>query len=208
MRLLAATFPLTVLGSLLVTAAVAADSNPIGEPDRSTGARNPLNNVYFGEQHLHTRNSPDAFSMGTRNTTDDAYNFAKGKAIKKNTSGEMVQKKTPYDWAVVTDHAEYFGVLPQLADPNSALMKKLKDNELVKMITSGDAKKGDEAFGIIAITLTENKPDPNFNDPEIIGAAWKKHIEITNKHNEPGKFTTLIGFEWTSIPINQNLHLA
>ena len=78
-----------------------ADSQ--GEPGRSTGKSNPLNNVYFGEQHLHTADSPDAFAMGTRNTQDDAFNFCKGKAIKKSTGGYMVQKKTPYDWCAVTD---------------------------------------------------------------------------------------------------------
>ena len=72
-----------------------ADSR--GEPGRDSTGVNPLKNVYFGEQHLHTQDSPDAYSMGTRNTVEDAYAFAKGKAIKKNTSGEMVQKRTPYD---------------------------------------------------------------------------------------------------------------
>jgi hypothetical protein len=200
--------PLAILAMALLASqsgsSLGADS--AGEPGRSSGKPNPLNNVYFGEQHLHTQNSPDAFAMGTRNTTDDAYNFARGKAVKKNTSGKMVQKKTPYDWAAVTDHAEYFGVFPMFSDPNSALMKKQKNNPLVKMIMSGDIKKGDEAFGKLAITLTENQPDMNFEDPEIIGSAWKKHIEVTNKHYEPGKFTTLIAFEWTSIPVNQNLH--
>jgi hypothetical protein len=56
-----------------------------------------LNNVYFGEQHLHTVNSPDACAMGTRNTPDDAYRFCKGEAVKKNTTGEIVKKGTPYD---------------------------------------------------------------------------------------------------------------
>ena len=50
---------------------------------------NPLKNVYFGEQHRHTQDSPDAFAMGTRNTIDDAYNFAKGKPIKKSTTGKF-----------------------------------------------------------------------------------------------------------------------
>ena len=196
---------LSILCSALFTAgALAADS--AGEPGRSSSKANPLNNVYFGEQHLHTVNSPDAFAMGTRNTQEDAYNFAKGKAVKKNTSGEMVQKKTPYDWVAVTDHAEYMGVFPQFLDPNSEVMKKAKDNPIVKMILSGDEKKGDEAFGKLAITLTENQPDPDFNDPDIIKSVWKKYVETANKHNEPGKFTTLIAFEWTSIPVNQNLH--
>ena len=105
----------TALPFSCVSAASAAD--PVGEPGRAADKPNPLKNVYFGEQHLHTVNSPDAFAMGTRNTPDDAYNFAKGKAIKKNTTGEMVQKKTPYDWCAVTDHAEYMGVLPNMANP-------------------------------------------------------------------------------------------
>jgi len=203
--LVAESISLFLLCSMLVVSGTWA-KDPVGEPGRSAGKKNPLNNVYFGEQHLHTQNSPDAFAMGTRNTPDDAYNFAKGKAVKKNTSGKMVQKKTPYDWCAVTDHAEYFGVFPQFSDPNSALMKKLKDNPMVKMIMSGDAKKGDEAFCKLAVTLTTNKPDPNFDDPEIIKSAWQKHIDVTNRHYEPGKFTTLIALEWTSIPNNQNLH--
>jgi len=190
--------------ALFAASALAGDS--IGEPGRSFSKKNPLNNVYFGEQHLHTLNSPDAYSMGTRNTQEDAYNYARGKAVKKNTSGKMVQKKTPYDWVAVTDHAEYMGVFPQFSDPNSDIMKKAKDNPIVKMINSGDEKKGDEAFGKLAVTLTENQPDPVFNDPKIIKSVWDKYVETANKYYEPGKFTTLIAFEWTSIPVNQNLH--
>lgn len=190
--------------ALSSASAWAADS--IGEPGRSSGKANPLKNVYFGEQHLHTVNSPDAFAMGTRNTPDEAYRFAKGEAIKKNTSGEMVQKNTPYDWAAVTDHAEYMGVFPQMLDPKSDLMVKGKDNSIVQKILSGDPQKGQEAFAELAVSLTENNPVPLFNDPAITSATWQDQIATANKHYEPGKFTTLIAFEWTSIPVNQNLH--
>jgi len=192
--------------ALVAFSAGALAQSPIGEPGRSSKDPNPLKNVYFGEQHLHTQNSPDAYSMGTRNTADDAYNFAKGKPVKKNTSGDTVQKKTPYDWAAVTDHAEYMGVLPQLNDPNSELIKTAKDNPIIQKILSGDPQQGEEAFAEIAVGLTTNKPDPSLNNPAISGSVWQKHVEITNKHYEPGKFTTLIAFEWTSIPVNQNLH--
>ena len=80
--------------SVFATAAIADDS--AGEPDRNSGKPNPLNNVYFGEQHLHTQDSPDAFAMGTRNSQDDAFKFCKGEAIKKSTGGGYtVQKRTP-----------------------------------------------------------------------------------------------------------------
>ena len=47
----------------------------VGQPQGERGKPNPLKNVYFGEQHMHTVNSPDAFAFGTRNTPDDAYRF-------------------------------------------------------------------------------------------------------------------------------------
>ena len=115
-----------IVGLLLVSNGWTQDKKPAADPAKRQ--------VYFGEQHLHTVNSPDAFAMGTRNTPDDAYNFAKGKAVKKNTTGEMVQKKTPYDWCAVTDHAEYLGVMPLLLDPKSPL----RDTPIGKMIGSGD----------------------------------------------------------------------
>jgi hypothetical protein len=89
-----------LLGLVLFEAgAWAGDS--AGEPGRNANKPNPLKNVYFGEQHVHTVNSPDAFAMGTRNTPEDAYRFCKGEAIKVETTGEMVQKKTPYDWCAL-----------------------------------------------------------------------------------------------------------
>jgi hypothetical protein len=62
-----------------------ATADSAGEPGRDSGKANPLKNVYFGEQHLHTADSPDAFAMGTRNSQDDAFRFCKGEAIKKST---------------------------------------------------------------------------------------------------------------------------
>jgi hypothetical protein len=78
---------LPLAASLLCTALampVAFADSP-GEPGRDAGGKNPLKNVYFGEQHLHTADSPDAFAMVTRNTPDDAYRFAKGEAVKKQS---------------------------------------------------------------------------------------------------------------------------
>jgi hypothetical protein len=118
----AGSFALFLLCSLLVVSGVWA-KDPVGEPGLSSGKKNPLNNVYFGEQHMHTVNSPDAFAMGTRNTPDDAYRFCKGEEIKVVTTGEMVKKKTPYDWAALTDHAEYMGIMPMLLKKDNPLAK-------------------------------------------------------------------------------------
>jgi hypothetical protein len=82
---------LFVLGSMLLAAGAWAAASA-GEPGRSSGKKNPLNNVYFVEQHLHTQDSPDAFAMGTRNNIDDAYRFCKGEAIRKSTSKHSFQR--------------------------------------------------------------------------------------------------------------------
>ncbi|MGI9455126.1 MAG: DUF3604 domain-containing protein [Aeoliella sp.] len=178
----------------VVAPLAAQDKKPMPDPAKRQ--------VFFGEQHLHTVNSPDAFAMGTRNTPDDAYNFAKGKAVKKNTTGEMVQKKTPYDWCAVTDHAEYLGVMPMLLDPNSPLQK----TPIGKMIASGDPKQGAAAFQTIITETSAGRVIPYLADREIMRSAWQRQNEAANRHYEPGKFTTLIAFEWTSIPYAQNLH--
>jgi len=199
-------FRLHKLLSVVILSAFCLSIGTANAQDSKTKKQPWERQVYFGEQHLHTQDSPDAYSMGTRNTVEDAYKYAKGEAILKNTSNVMVQKKTPYDWVAITDHAEYMGIFPQLSDPNSELLKKHADNKIIKMILSGDPKKGDEAFGLIAGGVTTNNPDPDFNDPEITKSVWQKHKDLANKYYEPGKFTTFIAFEWSSIPANQNLH--
>ncbi len=185
---------------LLLSANVLADSR--GEPGRDSKGANPLKNVYFGEQHLHTQDSPDAFAMGTRNTQDDAYNFCKGKAIKKSTTGKMVQKSTPYDWCAVTDHAFMLGLLPPTADPKS----NVYNTQIAKLIRSGKPKDMDAAFGLIMQAGQGGHNPAGFDDPKTGITAWENQRKIANKHNDPGEFTTIIAYEWTSIPYGQNLH--
>ena len=136
-----------VFSVAMISGAAAQDN--IGQPQSVKGKPNPLKNVYFGEQHLHTVNSPDAFAFGTRNMPDDAYRYCKGEPIKLITSGVTHQKKTPYDWCALTDHAEYMGIMPLLLKKNNPLA----NTPIGKMIASGDPKQGAEAFQTI-ITKT------------------------------------------------------
>jgi hypothetical protein len=194
---------IVIVAILAFVSASSVVAQSIGEPGHDSDGSNPLKNVYFGEQHLHTQDSPDAFFMGTRNTPDDAYNFCKGLPVKKNLTGEMVQRRTPYDWCAVTDHAMYMGIMPQLLDPDSDVSRMAADDPAVKLARAG---KGDEAFALLAQGVTAGEPDPNFLNPAVVQTVWKSHVDIANKHYEPGVFTTLIAFEWTSLPFNQNLH--
>lgn len=163
-------------------------------------AENPWDRqVYFGEQHLHTVNSPDAFAFGTRNTPDDAYRYAKGEPVVKTITGQTLQKSTPYDWVAITDHAEYLGMMPLLLEENSPLA----DTPVGKLLAEG---KGEDAFQLLITSASTNKPLAYLNDPEVMASAWKRQKEAAERHYEPGKFTTLVAFEWTSQPNAQNLH--
>ncbi len=193
-------YMLAVLAGAAASGASAEDN--VGQPAGEAGKPNPLKNVYFGEQHLHTVNSPDAFAFGTRNTPDDALRFCKGEEITLQTTGEKHKKKTPYDWCAITDHAEYMGMMPLLLKKDNPLA----DTEIGKQIASGDPKQGEAAFQQIISSAAVNVPISYMNDPKIMQSIWAEQKKTVNKHNEPGKFTTLIAFEWTSIPQYQNLH--
>ena len=109
------------LSAFFTDSALASDS--AGEPGRSAGGKNPLNNVYFGEQHLHTEDSPGAFAMGTRNT----------RTMPATTAKASPSRSPPYDGCATTDRAYLLGLLPQTLDPMSALSK----SEIAKLIASG-----------------------------------------------------------------------
>jgi len=170
-----------------------------GEPGRDSEGPNPLKNVYFGEQHLHTVSSADAFAFGTRTTPEDAYRYMKGEPVTLATTGEAVQKSTPYDWGAVTDHAVYLGVMPMLLDPDSPMT----DTPIGKMMSAGQ---GDTAFQKLFDSVAVNVPIDYMTDPKIMRPAWQRQIDAANGAYEPGKFTTLIAFEWTSQPNYMNLH--
>jgi hypothetical protein len=186
----------------LAPAAFATD--PVGQPVGEAGKPNPLNNVYFGEQHLHTTASADAYIQGNhKNDIDMAFRYNKGEVVEKYLTGEKLQRKTPYDWTAVTDHSEYLGLLNGLTDKNPPVSK---DDPIVAGIGSDDPAKQDAAFSELAGYFTRNVRYQPFENKKFLRSAWERHKEMMNKHNEPGKFTTLIAFEWTSMPNNQNLH--
>jgi hypothetical protein len=159
--------------------------------------------VFFGEQHLHTNASVDAFIMGNRkNTIEDAYNYNKGEPVKKWITGETLQRKTPYDWTCVTDHSEYLSIMDAVSDESSPL----QNDPIVVALKTNDPDKMDAAFKTLAGAFIDGTQYQPFNNMKILRPAWERHKKAMNKANEPGKFTTLIAYEWTSMPGGQNLH--
>jgi len=191
--------------SILLSAMYAANiiaAGSIGEPGRDSGKPNPLKNLYFGEQHLHTQNSFDAWTVGVRGTWAEAYEYALGKPFKLSTTGEMMQRKTPYDFVAITDHAEYYGVFKNMGNPDSPLSK----SPFAERLASSDpAQVTQAAIDIIGTTLS-GIPIKEFVDPKLLKDSWREFIEVADRYNDPGKFTALYAYEWTSIPGGQNMH--
>src|SRR5262245_54500810 len=91
----------------------------------STAAEAPSRprNAYFGDLHVHTSFSFDAYIFNVRATPDDAYRYAKGETIKHAAGFDVRLTDAPLDFLAVTDHAEYLGILPAMNNPQHPLSK-------------------------------------------------------------------------------------
>lgn len=199
---------------LFLTAALALAFAPAALAQPQTAAKPENRQAYYGDLHLHTTNSFDAYVlMGTKTTTDEAYAFARGDEI--TYLGEKVKRREPLDFLAVTDHSENIGVYNELNDPNSALSKSPIGQRIRAAQASGKlnitgSKSGDanEALKLISELLQGHALD-NIDgvDPKALTAsAWQRQIASANRYYQPGKFTTFIAYEWTSMPNGQNLH--
>ena len=162
------------------------------------------NNVYFGDTHLHTSISLDSYGDGnTRLGPDEAYRFAKGEKLKGH-DGVPVRISSPLDFLMVADHAEYMGLVPNIAEskPGEGLRTTEVGARWGKMWDEG---KTAEIFGEFILDVTSNKP--RIADPEFVQSIWEKQIiAAAEAHNEPGKFTAFIGYEYSPFPDGDNLH--
>ena len=165
-------------------------------------AANPLRNAYFGDLHLHTRNSFDAYIFNVRSSPDEAYAYAKGGTIKHAAGFDLKMNSGPLDFLAVTDHSEYLGVLPAINTPGDPYASVPYAKELF----STDQVAVNTAFRKFADTLNVGQRMPEFSDLRTVKSAWADIIDAAKRNNEPGKFTTLIGYEFTSAPEGRNLH--
>ncbi len=180
-----------IFGSSLTAILIAALSAPaIAEPG-------PDRKALFGELHIHTWWSFDAYKGSTRLTPDDAYEFAKGKP-KKHSNGQTYQISRPLDFMAVTDHSESLGISARMADPEHPMSKL----PIAKRIISGDRTALEE----VRNAYRRGAPVDGIDDPESRREVWDLVIDSANRHYDPGTFTALIAYEWTSTPNGQNLH--
>ncbi len=174
-----------------VMSSVAAKAD---EPDRRQ--------ALFGDVHVHTTLSFDAYIFGVRRTPDDAYRYALGEPIRHAAGYDIQLKGGPLDFYAVTDHAEYIGVLQSMNDPNSPLSKIPYASDMFSTVR----QKISDAFDRVANSLRDSKPLPEIYDRGVMKSAWVELQAAADRYYRPGKFTTFYGYEFTSAPADQNLH--
>ncbi|SDQ98806.1 DUF3604 domain-containing protein [Flagellimonas zhangzhouensis] len=166
-------------------------------------AENPLKEAYFGEQHLHTAASMDAFIAGTRLTPDDAYRFAQGEEVLVNGKPHTINR--PLDWAAVTDHGEFLGETYTLMNEGTP---GYDSEAAVSMREAQDLQTALTVYKKYVLdALAGGNAHPDFwQGYDAVKSQWQKNIEATEKNYKPGTFTTIHAYEWSSAPNTANLH--
>src|SRR5690349_12878924 len=157
----------------------------------------------FGDQHLHTSFSLDAGAFGCKLGPRDAYRFARGEEVTSST-GQPVKLSRPLDWLVVADHSDGFGFFPQLMSGDQELLATPQGRKWYDQIKAGHG--AEAAMDIIASFSKGNMPK-GFPVPgtRAYRSAWQEIISAAEAFNDPGHFSAIIGYEWTSGGAN-NLH--
>jgi hypothetical protein len=196
-----------LVGCLAVFAvACGGDGTDVADGTPACTDHNPLRNVYFGDLHVHTALSFDAYAFDIRNTPDDAYRFATGETVSLppldglGQGTQSLRLDRPLDFAAVTDHAEFLGevdicLTPDLSGYDAALCATFRENG---------------ALGQTLLGVTLTNPDPA-RDPDICGdggrclgaarSVWDLIVAAAETHYDRSprcSFTTLLGYEHTA----------
>ena len=156
----------------------------------------------YGDLHVHTGWSFDSYIFGNNNTPDDAYRFARGEVIQHPEGFDMRLRK-PLDFLAVTDHATYLGMLPAMFDENSSVAEHPLSEKLRNAESVTDRL---QIFRSMADRFLGNAQDDDLLDVNIVTDTWRQILESAEKHNSPGIFTSLIGYEFTASRDYGNLH--
>ena len=163
--------------------------------------RNFPTQVFWGDTHLHTAVSVDAGTMN-RIGQEDAFRFARGEEV-TTTHGLRAKLSRPLDFLVIADHAEMYGLMPQLLSGDQEILSTEIGKKWYDALTTGDdVKKFDTAMEIV-VSLSGDEPP--IKSDKAVRDAWQAYTALADKYNDPGRFTALIGYEWTAIG-GDNLH--
>ena len=180
----------------------------------STAGFSEEKNVYFGDLHVHTKHSFDAYIFGTTATPDDAYEYAKGNAI-QHPLGYDMQLREPLDFYAVTDHGFLLGSVEGWADPNNGRAgtepfhnlnapENLNQesiaarSQLFQNYVRNIAQYSNIWTRTVAYLTGDTARGSTIYDVDIHRTAWKDVIKSAQRHNDPGNFTTFVAYEFTA----------
>ena len=166
--------------------------------------RNYPTRVLWGDTHLHTSLSLDAGAIGQTTGPDVAYKFARGEEITTST-GQPARLSRPLDFLVVSDHAEAFSSMPEIMKGNPQLLADPTIKKWNASLQQGGEGAIKTVWDIIGALSSNTLPAVMTSEP-FIRSGWDRYVKVADQFNEPGKFTALIGWEWTSMPGGSNLH--
>ena len=190
---------------------------------KNSNSRPMLNkdrNPYYGDLHVHTKYSFDAYVFGVTASPDDAYRYAKGAAVKHPLGYEM-KLREPLDFYAVTDHGFYMGMIQAYADTSTDISQNdfaepfHNLNRLDNLTVESAGERSNIFSSVLGATIIKPYPDwhPNLLkayfsrntqgalrsfDYDIHKSAWADVARSANEHNDPGNFTTFIGYEFTT----------
>ena len=188
-----------------------SNSRPMPNKDR---------NPYYGDLHVHTKYSFDAYVFGVTASPDDAYRYAKGAAVKHPLGYEM-KLREPLDFYAVTDHGFYMGMIQAYDDTSTDISQNdfaepfHNLNRLDNLTVESAGERSNIFSSVLGATIIKPYPDwhPNLLkayfsrntqgalrsfDYDIHKSAWADVARSANEHNDPGNFTTFIGYEFTT----------
>jgi hypothetical protein len=157
--------------------------------------------VWFGDLHVHSSWSADAGNMGNRRIgPDEVYRFARGETVTAH-NGTPVRLRRPLDFLLLSDHAEYLGVMNMLDREEPVLLQTQTGRRWLGWRQSGEHLKIFAEFGM---ALMEGRDV--IGSEAVAQTAWSRVVANADRWNDPGRFTAFIGYEWTSTPGGKNLH--
>ena len=217
--------PMSGIASLVLVALVSGCTSPddivdYGQPgsketaSATTPGYNEDRNVYFGDLHVHTKHSFDAYIFGTTATPDDAYEYARGGKIQHPLGFDM-QLQEPLDFYAVTDHGFLMGQLEWWADPNNETPGtepftdiNAPDNRTIESIPQRGALFATQVRNLAAssswmgalkyLWTGDQARAISIYDVDKHRSAWADVVRSARDHNDPGNFTTFVAYEYTS----------
>lgn len=194
-----------ILPLAFATIAFAAQAEDDWTAREAAVPENPLKNAYFGETHVHTSFSLDAYIGGARLTPFDAYRYAKGENVSINNVQRNIGR--PLDFAAVSDHAEFLGEMLSTQVPSAPGHYQEALSDLRGLSNIDEQRAWFVKYVIQNMRSGAPEHPPFFAGPETTQTAWKEFvIGAAEAHYDPGVFTSFIAFEWTSAPNAGNMH--